>query len=422
MIFPEEFERKLGFDNIRERLRNYCLGPLGARLVDDMAFSSDFNHVRSSLEQNSEFKQILEKADAFPASHYYDTDTYFKTAAIEGSFLEEEAFHQILLSLQTILACKKYLTTNQETLPQLYKLSEPVSIPPALVKTIESKFDDKGFIRDNASAELAQIRKRLREEQSRVKRLADQIFRKAVEQGWVPEGAIITIRDGRPAIPIQAEHKRKLQGFILDESATGQTVFMEPAEVLDANNEIRDLQHADRREVVRILRELTSLLREHLPALTHAYTFLGELDFVRAKAKFSIDIRAELPNLKPYPYLNWIQARHPLLFLSLRGKRDVVPLTIDLPEEKPFLLVSGPNAGGKSVCLKTVGLIQYMAQCGLLVPVHDKSTLGIFRKIFLDIGDQQSIESDLSTYSSHLKNMAFFLQNSNEQTLVLLDE
>lgn len=192
--------------------------------------------------------------------------------------------------------------------------------------------------------------------------------------------------------------------------------------MLDANNEIRDLLHADRREVVRILRELTSLLREHLPALEYAYEFLGELDFARAKAKFSLDIRAELPQLKPYPYLNWIQARHPLLFLSLRGKRDVVPLTIDLPDDKPFLLVSGPNAGGKSVCLKTVGLIQYMAQCGLLVPLHDKSTIGIFRKIFLDIGDQQSIENDLSTYSSHLQNMAFFLQNANAQTLVLLDE
>lgn len=422
MIFPEEFERKLGFDQIRERLLHYCLGPLGARLVDEMAFSSDFTCVKSRLEQTAEFKQILEKADEFPASHYYDTDTYFKTAAIEGSFLEEEAFHQILLSLQTILACKKYLASNQETLPQLYKLSEPVAISPALIKTIESKFDDRGFIRDNASTELAQIRKRLREEQSRVKRLADQIFRKAVEQGWVPEGAIITIREGKPAIPILAEHKRKLHGFILDESATGQTVFMEPAEVLDANNEIRDLLHADRREVVRILRELTSLLREHLPALEYAYEFLGELDFARAKAKFSLDIRAELPQLKPYPYLNWIQARHPLLFLSLRGKRDVVPLTIDLPDDKPFLLVSGPNAGGKSVCLKTVGLIQYMAQCGLLVPVHDKSTIGIFRKIFLDIGDQQSIENDLSTYSSHLQNMAFFLQNANAQTLVLLDE
>ncbi|MCW5912773.1 MAG: endonuclease MutS2 [Cyclobacteriaceae bacterium] len=422
MIFPEEFERKLGFDQVRERLQQYCLGPLGMQQVDAMAFSSDFSEVKSRLEQNAEFKQILEKADEFPASHYYDTAAYFKTAAIDGSFLEEESFHEILLSLQTILACKKYLTANQQTLPQLFKLAEPVSIPVSLVSSIESKFDDRGQVRDNASAELAQIRKRLREEQSRVKRLADQIFRKAVEQGWVPEGAILTIRNGRPAIPIQAEHKRKLQGFILDESATGQTVFMEPAEVLDANNEIRDLLHADRREVIRILRELTSLLRQHLPALAYAYRFLGELDFARAKAKFALDIRAELPQMKPYPYLNWIQARHPLLFLSLRGKRDVVPLTIDLPEEQPFLLVSGPNAGGKSVCLKTVGLVQYMAQCGLLVPVHDKSTVGIFRKIFLDIGDQQSLENDLSTYSSHLQNMAFFLQNTNAQTLVLLDE
>jgi DNA mismatch repair protein MutS2 len=213
-----------------------------------------------------------------------------------------------------------------------------------------------------------------------------------------------------------------LPGLIMDESATGQTVFMEPLDVLEANNEIRDLIHAERREVIKILRELTNLLRVHLHELTPAYQFLAVIDFTRARAKFSIDIGAELPTLKPTPDLNWLHARHPLLYLSLKGKREVVPLTIDLTSENPFLLISGPNAGGKSVCLKTVGLIQYMAQCGLLVPLHDKSTIGLFKNIFLDIGDEQSIENDLSTYSSHLKNMAFFLHHSNQHTLVLLDE
>jgi DNA mismatch repair protein MutS2 len=387
-----------------------------------MDFSTDFTAIQTLLKQNLEFKLILEKGDEFPASNYSDPTEYFKTAAVEDSFLEEDAFHTILLSLQTILACRKFLVTNQEPYPELFKLTQPVSISLELVKAIESKFDDKGQVRDNASAELGKIRKRIRDEQFRVKRLVDQIFRQAVGHGWVPEGSSTTIRDGRLVIPVLAEHKRKLSGFIMDESATGQTVYMEPSEVLEANNEIRDLIHADRREVVKILKELTNLIRNNLPQLREAYQFLSIIDFTRAKAKLSLDLRAELPNLKQGPDLNWLQARHPLLYLSLKGKREVVPLTIDLTAANPFLLVSGPNAGGKSVCLKTVGLIQYMAQCGLLVPLHDKSTVGIYKKIFLDIGDQQSIENDLSTYSSHLKNMAFFLQHSDENTLVLLDE
>ncbi|MEQ1586354.1 MAG: Smr/MutS family protein [Cyclobacteriaceae bacterium] len=422
MVFPSEFEQKLGFDQIRHRLKNYCLSTLGIRMVDEMGFSADFTAIQTLQKQNLEFKLILEKGDEFPSSNYSDPTEYFKTAAVQDSFLEEEAFHNILLSLQTILACRKFLVTNQEPYPELFKLTQSVSVSLELVKVIESKFDDKGQVRDNASAELGKIRKRIRDEQFRVKRLVDQIFRQAVGHGWVPEGSSTTIRDGRLVIPVLAEHKRKLSGFIMDESATGQTVYMEPSEVLEANNEIRDLIHADRREVVKILRELTNLLRINLPELKEAYKFLSIIDFTRAKAKLSLDIRAELPKLKQGPDLNWLQARHPLLYLSLKGKREVVPLTIDLTTVNPFLLVSGPNAGGKSVCLKTVGLIQYMAQCGLLVPLHDNSTVGIYRKIFLDIGDQQSIENDLSTYSSHLKNMAFFLQNSDENTLVLLDE
>ncbi len=422
MIFPPEFESKLGFDQIRQRIKNYCLCQLGINKAEAMEFNSDFSTIEILLKQTLEFKLILEKGDEFPASHYSDPEEDFKTAAIQDSFLEEEVFHKIILSLQTILACKNLLVKNQQAYPELFKLTHEVSISKNLVLAIESKFDDQGHVRDNASPELSKIRKRIRDEQNRVKRLIDQIFRQAVGSGWVPEGVSATIRDGRLVIPVLAEHKRKLHGFMVDESATGQTVYMEPSEVLEANNEIRDLLHAERREVVKILKELTSLLRIHLPELTKAYRFLATIDFTRAKAKFSLDIHADLPQLVPNPDLNWLHGRHPLLYLSLKGKRDVVPLTIDLTNSTPFLLVSGPNAGGKSVCLKTVGLIQYMAQCGLLVPLHDKSTIGIFKSIFLDIGDQQSIENDLSTYSSHLKNMAFFLQHADDQTLVLLDE
>jgi DNA mismatch repair protein MutS2 len=291
-----------------------------------------------------------------------------------------------------------------------------------LAQSVFVKIDDKAQVRDSASADLGRIRKKLREEQIRLRKIADQIFRTAVEEKWVPEGALPTIREGRVVIPIQAEHKRKLKGFILDESATGQTVFMEPTEMLDANNEIRDLEHSEKREVIRILRELTDEFRQQLPLLRSAFQFLAQIDFIRAKAKFSQEINAEHPVIEKQPEMVWYNAKHPLLYLSLKGKRDIVPLNIELDQQDRLLLVSGPNAGGKSVCLKTVGLLQYMVQCGLLIPVSERSRVGIFQNILLDIGDQQSIENDLSTYSSHLRNMKTFIEHANSKSLVLMDE
>ncbi len=422
MVFPAEIEQRLGFDQIRSKLINYCQGPLGVELVNQMEFSSSHPKILTLLLQNAEFKLILESGNEFPSTLHSNPNEHFKRAAIEGSYLEEEAFQQIIKSLQIISECRQFFKLHQESYPEMFKVSAVIAAPENLIKTLQSKFDDHGLVRDSASAELSKIRKSLHTGQQRVKRLMDQLFRNAVDQGWVPEGVSAAIREGRVVIPVLAEHKRKIKGFIVDESATGQTVYMEPAEVLEANNEIRDLFHAERREVIKILKELTSQLRVHLPELYPSFSFLGIVDFTRAKAKLSIDLQAELPHLKEQPDLNWLQARHPLLYLSLKGKREVVPLTIDLTNENPFLLLSGPNAGGKSVCLKTVGLIQYMVQCGLLPSLHDKSSVGIFTSIFLDIGDQQSIENDLSTYSSHLKNMTFFINHSDGKTLVLMDE
>ena len=422
MVFPAEIEQRLGFDQIRSKLINYCQGPLGVELVNQMEFSSSHPKILTLLLQNAEFKLILESGNEFPSTLHSNPNEHFKRAAIEGSYLEEEAFQQIIKSLQIISECRQFFKLHQESYHEMFKVSAVIAAPENLIKTLQSKFDDHGLVRDSASAELSKIRKSLHTGQQRVKRLMDQLFRNAVDQGWVPEGVSAAIREGRVVIPVLAEHKRKIKGFIVDESATGQTVYMEPAEVLEANNEIRDLFHAERREVIKILKELTSQLRVHLPELYPSFSFLGIVDFTRAKAKLSIDLQAELPHLKEQPDLNWLQARHPLLYLSLKGKREVVPLTIDLTNENPFLLLSGPNAGGKSVCLKTVGLIQYMVQCGLLPSLHDKSSVGIFTSIFLDIGDQQSIENDLSTYSSHLKNMTFFINHSDGKTLVLMDE
>jgi len=422
MPHPSDVELKLGFDQIRAKLKSLCLSSLGTARVDEMLFLTDSSKVTHLLRQVFEFKQLLERGDSFPSNYYVDPAAWFARASLEGNYLDEQDFLQIAYSLQAILACRDYLVKNQEYYPVLFQLTEPVHVSNAFVKQIHTVIDDAGHVRDSASTELARVRRKLREEQSRSRKLIDQVYRQAVEQQWVPEGALPTIRGGRLVIPVLAEYKRKLKGFIQDESATGQTVFMEPAEVLEANNEIRDLEHSEKREVIRILMQLTDALRAEIPQLQLSYRFLGWIDFIRAKAKLALELDAELPEVVSLPAIRWMNARHPLLYMSLKGKRELVPLNIDLTEADRFLLVSGPNAGGKSVCLKTVGLLQYMLQCGLLIPVSPDSKAGIFDDLFIDIGDQQSIENDLSTYSSHLKNMAHFLEFGNSKILVLMDE
>jgi DNA mismatch repair protein MutS2 len=423
MTWPADLEQKLGFDQVRAMLKNYCLCDLGRRNVDNISFESDLTVIDRLLHRTSELQGILQKGDAFPFSNYFDPEEYISLIHVEGGFLEEEAFHQIILSLHSIFQARTFLEKAKDAYPHLYEMSREVKLPQSLLRDIQSKFDDTGKIKDNATPELARIRKRLNEERSRIRRLIDQVFRQASSEGWTPEGISPTIRDGRMVIPLLAEHKRRIRGVTVDESATGQTVYLEPAEILEANNELRDLELADRKEVIRILRELTTLIREHLPDFKDAYHFLGLLDLNRAKAKLSIDLECKLPHTTAGPGLNWVNARHPLLYLNLRrAHRNIVPLNIALDREQSFLLVSGPNAGGKSVCLKTTGLIQYMFQCGLPVSLDEQSTMGVFNHIFIDIGDQQSIENDLSTYSSHLKNMKFFLANADDRSLVLMDE
>jgi DNA mismatch repair protein MutS2 len=422
MNYPVDFETKLGFDQIRQKLHAYCLSSLGTELIDELRFHSSAEQILPLLQQNLEFKQIFEKGENFPSNHFINPEEIFKKASLEGNYLDESEFIELVYSTQTILACRDFLNKNKEFYPALFQLTVPVTISKTISQRILSMIDENRTVKDSASQELSRIRKKLRDEQGRLRKLVDHVYRQATEQEWVPEGALPTIREGRLVIPILAEYKRRMKGFILDESATGQTVFMEPTEVLEANNEIRDLEHAQKREVIRILKQLTDEVRVQLPELKTAYQFLAQIDFIRAKAKLSIDLQADLPQLEPTPVLNWRKARHPLLFMSLKGKREIMPLDIDLNEKERMLLVSGPNAGGKSVCLKTVGLLQYMIQCGLLIPVSPDSVAGIFQDIFIDIGDQQSIENDLSTYSSHLKNMAFFLNHANEKSLILMDE
>ncbi len=422
MIYPDTFEQKLGFDQIRQKLKDYCLTTAGQRWVDDIQFRTDPERIKVLLKQNVEFLQILQKGESFPSRHFIDAGEWLRRIGVEGDWLESEDFLSLAYSLETIQDCKHFLKKSADIYPALFQISQPVAIMNALSDSVFSTIDEKGLVRDNASPELSRIRKKLRDEQGRLRKLADQLYRHAVNERWVPEGALPTIRDGRIVIPVLAEHKRKLKGFILDESATGQTVFLEPTEMLDSNNEIRDLEHAEKREVIRILRALTDSFRQSLPDLQVAFAFLGQIDFIRSKARLSLELKADLPIVVDQCELTWHHAIHPLLYLSFMGKREVVPLSIELQQKDRMLLVSGPNAGGKSVCLKTVGLLQYMLQCGMLVPMSERSRAGTFDAIFLDIGDQQSIENDLNTYSSHLRNMNVFIQNASERSLVLLDE
>ena len=335
MIYPDTLEQKLGFDQIREKLKKYCSSPAGEAWVDKMHFNADAGFITTLLKQNLEFKQILEKGEPFPSRYFSDPTEWLQKISIEGNWLEAEEFLNLAYSLETIIACRVFLSKSAEVYPELFKLSKMIAVPGTLHQLIFSKIDDKGLVRDNATAELARIRKKLRDEQARLRRLADQIFRTAVSESWVPEGALPTIRDGRVVIPIQAEHKRKIKGFILDESATGQTIFLEPTEMLDANNEIRELEHSEKREVIRILTDLTNEFRIHLAVLRTAFQFLSQIDFIRAKAKFAIEVNADLPLIENNTELVWYNARHPLLYLSLKGKREIVPLSIELDQQAP---------------------------------------------------------------------------------------
>ncbi len=422
MIYPADFETRLGFDQIRQRITQHCVGDLGRSHVAAICFLTSPSHIRKSLFQNLEARQLLDQGQDLPVHSYDDPAAWFDTAAIEGNFLESGDFLRIRNALENIHAAQSFLEKNKEACPTLHKLTEGLGTGKRLRDAIRRTIDEEGTVADNASVALGKIRRRLREEEQKIRRIAEHIMRKVLEQGWTAPGSNPTIRDGRLVIPVLAEHKRKIKGYVIDESATGQTVYLEPGEVMEANNDLRDLELEERKEIVRILRELTSFIREDLPEISRAYEFLGLLDFNKAKARFSQELSSALPVIDDTPALRWKTARHPLLFFALKGKRQLVPLDISLPGDMRFLLVSGPNAGGKSVCLKTVGIIQYMFQCGLLVPVREDSVMGIFSNIFLDIGDQQSIENDLSTYSSHLKNMNFFLRQSDQSTLVLMDE
>lgn len=458
MIYPKNFEQKIGFSEVRALLRVRCLSPLGKERVDGMAFSTDVKEVNRWMEEIREFRRVQEGQDEFPLDNFFDVRESVSRIRLEGTHMEVEELFDLKRSLETIIAIVAFLSRGEATeqgeikhfYPALYDLADGIATFPLLVQRISQIIDKFGKMRDNASPELLQIRRELARTEGSISRTLYSILRSAQGEGLVERDVTPAIRDGRLVIPVAPGLKRKISGIVHDESATGKTVYIEPTEVVEANNRIRELESEERREMIRILTDFAKKMRPNVREIIDSYSLMAAIDFIRAKAELARYFKAFEPEVKADPHIDWIRAIHPLLQLSLerKGKErlsrsllaeekttiseeedvtgnvpaSVVPLDIQLTVDKHLLVISGPNAGGKSVCLKTVGLLQYMLQCGLSIPVSDRSTTGLFSDIMIDIGDEQSIENDLSTYSSHLMNMKVMMRQASDKTLILIDE
>lgn len=433
MIYPKTFENKIGFDEVRVLLRERCLSPLGKEMVDNICFSDNADVINEWLQQVREFRKLQEEADDFPMQYFFDVREAVSRLRLEGTHLEENELFDLRRSLETICNIVIYLnrtdgeTDDEEELtypyPALHRLTLDVTTFPRLIQETDRILDKYGKIKDNASPELLNIRKELARTEGNISKTLYSILRSAQSEGLVDKDVTPAIRDGRLVIPVTQGLKRRLKGIVHDESASGKTVFIEPAEVVEANNKIRELEADERREIIKILTETSRLIRPHVIPILKSYKFLATIDMIRAKAELARLTKSIEPDVSDRPHIDWLRSVHPLLQLSLekQGKK-VVPLDIMLTKEKRILIISGPNAGGKSVCLKTAGLLQYMLQCGISIPVGDRSRTGVFRNILIDIGDEQSIENDLSTYSSHLLNMKNMMKYSDNSTLLLIDE
>ena len=430
MIYPKNFETKIGFDEIRTLLKAQCLSTLGKEKVDEMAFSDDAQTINEWLEQIREFRRIQQESETFPLNYFFDVRESIARIRLENTHLEENELFDLRRSLETITQIVNFLNKNggdeenpEYPYPALHRLAEDVLTFPAMIRRIDSILDKFGKIKDSATMTLAGIRHEIAQTEGSISRTLYTILHAAQRDGLVDKDVAPTMRDGRLVIPVAPGLKRRIKGIVHDESATGKTVFIEPTEVVEANNKVRELEAAERREIIRILTVFSDEVRPHVQEILDSYQFLAQIDLIRAKAELAQEMQAFEPQVKPEPYIDWIRAIHPLLQRSLsKQDKKAIPLDIILTKEKRLLIISGPNAGGKSVCLKTVGLLQYMLQCGLSVPLGDRSTVGVFHHIMIDIGDEQSIADDLSTYSSHLLNMKNMMKQSDSRTLLLIDE
>ncbi|HIW65768.1 MAG TPA: Smr/MutS family protein [Candidatus Alistipes intestinipullorum] len=423
MIYPASFEQKIGFDRVREQVAARCTMQAARERIAAEGFSTSPREIERRLALADEMRQVLDMERDFPGGEYPDIDYIVAKLRVEGSFLDVAEVAVLRRALSAVGGIVAFILSRQLRYPALYARTRGVGVFPEIVRRIEAILDEFGNVRDNASVELMQIRRAIREHEGLAAKRLQAVLASAKGAGIVEADAQISIRDGRAVIPVSASNKRKLNGFIHDESATGKTFYVEPVEVVEINNELRELEYAERREIVRILSEFTDAIRPDAALIADSGDYLAEVDMLRAKGRWASENGAVRPILSTDDRLVLKNARHPLLQQTLRAAgREVVPLDLQLDRRKHILVISGPNAGGKSVCLKTTGIVQYMFQCGFLVPTSEISELPVFESLFIDIGDEQSIDNDLSTYSSHLLNMKHMLAGASERTLVLIDE
>lgn len=425
MIYPSNFESKIGFDRIRSLLREKCLSPKGAGRVDSIRFLDDPGKLHELLSVTYEFQQVLRFEDNFPSDNYFDISECLDKIRVEGAFPEVRELFDLKRSLETVKAILGFFRNREEErYPILKSLCGRVKTYPFVLDATDRIIDRFGVIKDNASPRLREIRAEIISKNNQAAKRLNAILRQAKEEGIVDPDTSPSVRNGRGVIPVSIFYKRKIRGLIHDQSASGKSVFIEPEEIVEINNDLVELEYEEKREIVKILTQFADNIRPYTDDLAGSNEFLGEIDFLRAKGLIGNHFNSVKPSLSEEPVIRWRKAYHPLLTLAFENiaGRQVVPLDIELDENNRILLISGPNAGGKSVCLKTVGLLQYMVQCGLTIPVGEGSETGIFRDILIDIGDEQSIENDLSTYSSHLINMKHFLKQGNDRSLILIDE
>ncbi len=420
----ERLEQKLGFDRIRSMIESRCSTTLAKERSGSDLFSTSYEEIEEELSRTDEMRLIVMFESSFPDSGFVDTYPFLKQLEASSSFLDLNSVVRLRNSLDTTRQIVVFFKNTKEgQYLRLKKMAEPVVLYPEISRRIDSIVDKFGDIRDSASAELQTIRRAIKDKEGQISKRINSILRSAQSDGLVDEDASVSVRDGRVLIPVLAANKRKIPGFVYDESASGKTAFVEPLEIVELNNLVRELHFAEQREIIKILAEFSDFLRPYLPELLQSAIFMAEIDFLRAKALISIQMQAGKPIVSKDQILVMNKGRHPLLESALKKEgKEIVPLSLNLEKEKHILLISGPNAGGKSVCLKTVGLLQYMFQSGFLIPASEISELGVFNNIFIDIGDEQSIENDLSTYSSHLKNMRDIIQQADSRSLVLIDE
>ena len=427
MIYPGNFESKIGFTTVRKEINSRCVSTLGQHCCEQMRFSTRLDEVKLWLNQTNEFLSILQSKREFPLNYFFDMRSTLKAIAVPGSHLSEQSLFDLQRSLMTVSEIGRFFERSSEEgthpYPNLSRLAKTMQSFPDIIAETSRILDKNGNIKDNASPLLQDLRRAIASATASINGLLRKVINAGREAGYLDKDTTPSVRDGRLVIPVSPMHKRKLRGIVHDESATGRTIFIEPEEVVETNNRIREAEAEVKREIVRILTEVTNMIRPHAEELLATYRVLGLIDFIRAKAVFAQDVDGQLPHVEKDPHVELYHAVHPALLLSLREQgKEVVPLNIELNHDQRILLISGPNAGGKSVCLKTVGVVQYMMQCGVLPTVYYNSHMGMFGSIFIDIGDQQSIEDDLSTYSSHLQNMKTFLLRGDKRSLVLIDE